>query len=88
MVPAEHVVHLDLSVERELLPGVLLRYDDGSLVLDRTAACPPGGAPVVRAPLASPEDGVQVVTDTCSVEIFADGGRVAMTALAFPVKQS
>ena len=86
VVPAAEVVSLELDAPVELLPGVELGYDEksGELVLDRSGAWPLVGASVIRTPLASPERGVQVVTDTCSVEVFADDGRVVVTALAFP----
>ncbi|HET7690958.1 MAG TPA: glycoside hydrolase family 32 protein [Nocardioidaceae bacterium] len=62
--------------------GTRLVVADGLLTLDRTATGPEGGAPVAQAAVRG--GALEVVVDTCTVEVFADGGRVALSALVYP----
>lgn len=73
--------------------GAVLAYDPaaGVLSLDRTnagnAAFHPAFASVESAPVPL-EDGVltlRIVVDHCSVEVFAQGGKVVLTDLVFPL---
>ena len=87
--------HLDLVLrpgeERALHGGALrISYDGpaGELVVARApAAFSEEFASVSRVavPLLDGEVALTVWLDSCSVEVFADGGRVVLTYLVFPV---
>ena len=73
--------------------SLVLAYDPaaGVLTLDRTdageTAFHPAFASVESAPVLL-EDGVltlRIVVDHCSVEVFAQGGKVVLTDLIFPL---
>ena len=86
--------HLDLVLrpgEVEELHGGALRisYDGaaGELVVERAAAAfSEAFASVSRVavPLVDGRVALTVWLDTCSVEVFADGGRVVLSYLVFP----
>jgi fructan beta-fructosidase len=86
--------HLDLALRpggvEELHGGALLiSYDGaaGELVVERAAAAfSEAFASVSRVavPLVDGRVALTVWLDTCSVEVFADGGRVVLSYLVFP----
>ena len=88
---ADHVAFRLLGND-EGTAGTVLSYNTATaqLVLDRTRSGDTGFhkkfSSVESAPLAL-EDGVlklQIVVDHCSVEVFAQGGKVVLTDLIFP----
>ena len=90
------VVGLTVHADAKGRNGVDIRYDTAraELTVDRRQAGITSFSPhfpmIDRAPLQL-RDGVldlQVVVDTCSVEVFADDGAITVTQLVFPAPGS
>lgn len=99
MPPGTHRVEFELRGAGEILvetgdgstPSrfVLRRLDDGTLVMDRGAADPHGVHTGIHVtpPIHLPEGPVTglIVEDHGLIEVFLDGGRVAVTSQTFPL---
>jgi fructan beta-fructosidase len=84
--------HVQLLLRGGAATGTAVRYDGRREVLeiDRSSAAPhadAGVADVHAAPLPFPAGGrlhLRVLVDRCSIEVFADDGRVTISDLVFP----
>ena len=89
---AEAGIRLRVGAGEETLVG--WSRAGGELFVDRTRSGNTGFHPEFPGRHAAPlelRDGVlelRVVTDDCSVEVFADGGAVVITDLIFPAEES
>lgn len=81
----------DVAAARVKVEGSRLELDvrgtrvtcaDGLLTLDRGETGPSGGAAVATVPVGL--EGLDVVVDTCSVEVFGDAGKAVLSALVYP----
>lgn len=87
LLPGEQVV-VETGDGEELSRFMLRRLPDGDLVVDRSGADPHGvhGGIHVTPPIALPGGPVTgfLVEDHGLIEVFLDGGRVAVTTQTFP----
>ncbi|MFM2409580.1 MAG: hypothetical protein RL481_408 [Pseudomonadota bacterium] len=89
-IKAEHVQHHHLLLANDLGDQLLIGYDSANhhYFVDRRQAGQSEFSidfPIrATAPAKGAPGNVIIYLDTCSVELFADGGLTVMTALAFP----
>jgi sucrose-6-phosphate hydrolase SacC (GH32 family) len=88
--PGDAPVTLGVRSAGDGSSAVCIRYGDGALTVDRSAAMTDeiaalAGTPaVVRVPLTDGVWDIDVWVDTTSVEIFADGGAITLSEQIFP----